>query len=1236
MLGSLIVNFDHATADGVVDGSLACSDLDDIKVSVGDTIGIMDGGAGPYEAEVVEVDGDNIRVRAPMLMAPPSRPGLAGTDDLERWADAPRAWSEFPGLIRDLLADIPRVTGLSMRAGRGVVVPGWDGTVDGGAGAPYVPPGRSCWELGTGRDPGRKAQQDYRKRTDDPKGADPTKTTFVFVTPRRWAGKDEWAMSKRAEGEWRDVRVLDADDLEGWLRSRYRVHIRFSEQLGLRSREVQSLEQWWKQWSGSTHPPLPADLLVAGRGRQVKKLRERLARTPSITGVRAASQGEALAFVAAALRRPDGAGPADAAAVVVHTAAAWDDWSAETGRSVLIPRFEGADVAAAVRSGLHVVVPMEDEHTGQAIELPRIGRWEARAAFEAIGVPSAKAGRYANRARLSLSSLRRGLTLDPSTARPAWAQTTDDEALAVLVLVGSWSENREADRETVASIVNREFESVERLLRRWENTGDPPFRRSGSSWRLSNPEDAWLLLNRRIIREDLKRWREAVLQVLGTRDPLRDMDALDCFKVSIRGMEQRWSFDLRRGLAQGVALLASLELPRSVGGRTGSGHAESLVRDLLDRAGDDDTGWLWQQLSDVLPLLAEAAPSVLLDAVRRDSEGDAPLLQNMFADSESFMPSPHTGLLWALERVCWSPEYLPAAMDALLKLAEIDPGGRSSHRPMESARLVLWPMSPQTGASLDRRMATLDGLVKRFPSAGRELLLELVPRPGTYWTDNDKPRFRDWPPFKEPSEGEIRRSVEAIRSRATSMESHADRGADPISSKLEELARAHADLFGWQPHPETERPTVLEQRCGVVQDVFDLGRFGALSTFAGRVPRPELVGSVTALRLGDKLTEGFLPFLTNAGTDRELALGWLSRMAELHGTDWAVRILQDNPGLTDEARADILLTLPPAKEVWKLLAEEHEGVGDSYWRLVRRRKVEPEHFDTYLDKLLQYDRVRFAVEVSWFRSKQDPPEHVENGTIARVLTSASQVEAGRFRDADLYRIGQLMDLLGPGSETVASLEGHLFLPLRMIGRSPAALHCRLLKEPSFFVDLVCQVYSRAGKPPQMDASRMTVPHGSPWSILQGWRIPPGHDAGGGEWDIDTLKSWVREARRRLRERDRSDIGDMLIGELLSGSPTGTDGTWPAEPIRELVEALDSERLEDGLVSGAVTSRGRTAHRMLEGGEQERGLGGLYREMASKIETRWLRSAEVLRRLADYYEEEARQRDEQAERLADFD
>lgn len=1235
MLGPLIVSFDHATREGVVEGSLRVSDLDDAEVRVGCAIGVADSGAGPYEAEVIAVEGDRIRVRAPALSVPRSKPGLADVEDIQRWAGTYQARSELPTLVRRLLADTPGVTGLSIRAGAGVDFSGWDGRIDGGSGTAYVPAGLSCWEMSTSQDPEAQAKKNYRKRTKEPEGADPATTTFVFVTPRRWSDKDKWGQARRAEGIWHNVRVLDADDIAGWLESRYGVHVWLSEHLGLRPGDVETIESWWSRWLATTDPPLPEDVVMARRNDEAETLRSKLDGNPSVTGIKAGSRGEALAFVAAALHKSRDTDHL-ARSFVVGSALAWEHSVSTHGRSVLIPTFDGADVGAALSAGHHVVVPMGLDDPGQAIELPRLGRSEAQAVFESIGIESDRADRLAVRARRSLTSLRRALSVNPRVARPGWAQAPDGDMLGVLVLVGAWSDTREADQKLVAEIANRDYESVERLLRRWENTGDPPFRLSGQSWRLSNPEDAWLLLRDRIVHQDLERWHRAVLQVLGTRDPVLDLDPFQRFVAPLHGLGQRWSSDLRKGLAQGVALMAAFESPRAFGGLHGFGHPESVVRELLDRASDDDSGKLWQQLSDVLPLLAEAAPRVLMEAVRRDAGGDPPVLAKMFTGTDVFSTSPHVGLLCALERLCWPSAHLPEAMDALLRLAEIDPGGRSTSRPLESARLALWPLSPQTGAPLERRMATLDGLLERFPNTGKKLLLELVPRKGSHSTDSDKPRFRDWQPAEKLTRGEAFQAVEAVKSRVARMATHAEHETDVVSLRLEELVGSHADLFGWSPVEDAAREGIVERRSQVVQELFDLDGTGAVRRLAGRVARPELVGDVAADCFGDKITEDLLQLLTSEGTDRQLALGWVRRMADLHGTAWAGRIVGDASGLGNEDRADILLNLPAERETWGLLAGDQEAVRESYWRRIRQVRVAAEDFDTYLDQLLEHDQVRHAIQVSWVRSKEEPTQLIEDGTIKRVLGAVSKSARSRFSDVDIYYVGQLMDLLGSDSDTVACLEGHLFLPLQMAGRSPTGLYRRLRKDPALFVDLVGQVAERTGKRAQSDASPAPLPQGSAWTILQGWRIPPGYDSASGDFDPDTLRSWVLEVCRGLTERGLSGIGGVFVGELLSGSPTGKDGVWPAEPVRDLVEALESEHLEDGFVSGAVTSRGRTAHLTLEGGEQERGLAGLYREVASKIDTRSLRTAGVLRRLADHYEEEARRRDEQAERFGDLD
>ena len=1320
MAEPLIVDLGRATADGVAAGSRVFSDLDldGAEIAVGDPIEVMDyRGGDSFEAEVVEVDGDTIRVQAPALKphiggGRPS-PGLVDAGDLTRWADKEEAQYEFPRLVRRLLTGAPGIAFLSVRAGAGVYLPGRDGLVDCTADAPYVPAGLSVWEMGTGRDPGRKAREDYDKRTKNPRGVDQAETAFVFATPRRWPDKDEWARRCSEEGLWREVRALDADDLEGWLESNYVVHVWVSEQLGRRPLEAESLDRWRSRWAAQTDPVLPPALLLAGRRAEAEKLCAALTGPPKVTGVRAASREEALAFAAAALGTIEDAGSAPPAAVVVKSPAVWDRCAVSPGPAILIhPRVEGIDLPAAVRQGHPVLIPMGAGDVGgggETILLPRIGRSEAREALEAAGASSDKADGYAVAARRSLLSLRRRISLHPAVARPVWAQGGEAELLSALALVGAWDQNNDYDRAAAARVADRGIEAVERRLQRWENTDDPPFRRSGGAWRLSSPEDAWPLLRSMITRDCLRRWREGALEVLGASDPALEPPGGRYF-APFPGAARKWSADLRRGLTQGAVLLAAFDLPRALDGLSGSEHAERMAGELLDQAGADSAGVLWRSLADVLPLLAEAAPDAFLRAVHRDAAGGAPLLAGMFTDADGFTGSPHTGLLWALEALCWSDRYLPSALEALVRLAEVDPGGRTANRPLDSARRVLLPWRHQTSASLERRMDALDGVVERHEKKGWELLLSLFALRDSHTHDNNRPRFRDWvPETQEVSEEESRQAAEAITIRVLKragadpdlwaqlvehvpflwagqreqvidaldsididaldhddrlvnwkalnklVGNHPDRKVlqdrlsaaglerlENIQAKIrpdtpEVMIQEHLELFDW--HPER----LNRERQDAVTSIYGSAGVGGLRDLSKEAARPELIGASSADALVDLRAEEMLPLLTREGSDRMFAMGWIARRAELDGAEWIERTADSLADLAYSSQALFFLSLSPDSTVWKILDQMPPSVQDQYWGQVHSLSIPQSDFLVYLDKLLEHSRTWSAIEFLFHQLGKDKKEdnslvtsEMAERTVLKLIESDPKEHPSEMH---AFYLGNLLDYLGkhdPDSSNLADFELTLFSMLRRSGRPPTAIYRRLQAEPAEFVRLVCSIHRAPDEEPENDSPESTAPLDNAWSILKEWRTLPGADCDTGDIEPERLRAWVLEARRLLGERGRSRIGDQYIGELLSGAPSGRDGIWPAEPVRDLLEELASEGVEQGVWVGRLNSRGVAVRDPFEGGAQERDSADRYSDWAQQVEAKRPSTGRVLRQLADSYEREARRHDEEAEALSDQD
>ena len=130
---------------------------------------------------------------------PPS--GWIDATDLHAWANRTDARYQMPQMLRRLIhATVEHPRRVRFSAGEGVQRSGWDGIIEVESGNAYVPDGFSVWELGTGRQVKSKADGDYSKRTADPLGLNPAKAIFIFVTPRRWGGKDDWMAEKNKEG----------------------------------------------------------------------------------------------------------------------------------------------------------------------------------------------------------------------------------------------------------------------------------------------------------------------------------------------------------------------------------------------------------------------------------------------------------------------------------------------------------------------------------------------------------------------------------------------------------------------------------------------------------------------------------------------------------------------------------------------------------------------------------------------------------------------------------------------------------------------------------------------------------------------------------------------------------------------------------------------------------------------------------------------------------------------------
>lgn len=1248
---------------------------------------------------------------APIVCA--VNPELIDSTGLHSLANRLESRGLLPHVVRRLLAATPGVSGLVMPAEEGIVAPGFDGVIDGGPGSPWVPVGASVWEMGTDADPGRKAQRDYDKRVENPLNATPAETAFVFVTPRRWAAGQAWALERRDDEVWRDVAVIDGEGLHGWLESVPDVHVWLSERLDFRPLQVRTLALASEMLAARTQPPLPASLLLAGREREVAHLRVALAGDPSVIAVRAGSREEAVAFIATALRL-DGAqaGAAESQPLLVRDAVAFERLALAARPMTLVVPIDGAEVGHAVARGHRVILALgagDFERTG-VIALPRPDRWSAREALEEAGVPFERADWLAALARRSFAALQREMSVARGGALPIWAAGNDAPLLAALLLLGGW-ENVDGDHAAIQEVAGHEAARIEERLMMLGRSDDPPWTRSGGSWRLVSPDDSFVLVGELLDDRLLHRWRAAAIGVLGEVDPRLGMSSAERMLADLQG-EHRWQHSgaLRHGVAQATALLGGRGMRRLPTGALPAAHAAAVVSQLLRQA----NGALWASLSELLGLLAEAAPDEFLKAVEQGLSREPSPVLAMFTDgpgfSALFASSPHTGLLWALEGVAWSAEHLLHATVLLGELAAREPGGQLGNRPARSLREIFLPWHPQTAAPLAGRLLALDGLRERWPEQAWELELALLPKGHDSAWNMRRPRFREWaedhrratpdesfaavrelvPRVAEDAGESSERWAQVVGHLSTlspsdrqllldrmatlnaeamdfrerlalwrALVDEADRhrsfptaewsldeedvvALDEVAAQFEirDVPERYARLFEHRvripgvPRDDYEalrEATDLSQQVAVTEVLERHGLDGVLRlAIASKLPRE--VGWAVAGVAGDRLANELLPMLGGEEALAAMAAGWAARRLQDEGLSWTHAQAQALRAFPPAAQAAVLLELRPAgTEVWELLDGLDADTRNRYWHVVNLYGLATELVTQGVERLLEHDRPWAAVDV--LASAVHRGDGLDLELTERALQAAATSEQLEATIDAAWEVGQVLDALersGLQLDRLASLEFTFFALLDSV-RAPTALQTAVISQPSLFVDLVRRVYRRADDADEDDIRPELASHA--WQVLHELRRLPGSDEEG-RLDGAALVTWVEDARRLLAAADRTDIGDEHIGQLLSNSFPDADGSWPAIPVRELVERLRSEHFEDGLAGGRFSARGLTTRGSYDGGGQEHAIAADLRQDATRLQVRWSRTSQLLRRLADDYEDVAGRLDRQAERRAD--
>jgi len=1200
--------------------------------------------------------------------------------------------------------------------------PGWDGEVMADQATPWIPKGRSGWEFGVNVDVLGKANKDFAKSVAAVPPAERKAMTFIFVTPRGWKGKEDWAKAQKAKKLWRDVRTYDASDLEQWLEQSLPGQTWFAGETGQDGHGTMSLDKAWSLWAADCTPPLSPLLFADGLHASDDVLKKAVSGdTYEPTFITADSKDEAVAFLSAAFGSETELAPYRDRIIVFLQPGPLSKLASQVSNFIpVIMCREVEKEFAPYRQSMpsFIIYPRNARIEESNIALDTASSETLSEALTAMGLDRDRIQVLARESGGSLTVLRRRLSRMPAIRTPDWASDTNiATGLIPFLYAGAWRSDNEMDRAMLEALAGDvPYEELDRRLTSLLLMDGTPVWSAGGMRGVVSKIDLLYAIGHTLTPADLERFFEVAELVLDERNPALDLPETDRWKANLFGKTRAISGPLRNGIAETMVLLSvyGANIFRGRHSFDASTRAERLVQTLLTPLREK----LESQI-DNLSLYAEAAPEVFLSVIEADLATRSPVtleLMRPIADV-MFSGTPRSGLLWALEGLAWSNTYFLRVVRILGQLAERKINDNVLNKPTSSLSGIFRCWRPQTSASLPARKAAFEVLVRDHPNVAWPIAIEQLASGPRMAFPNHKPRWRPdgrgadgtltwgeidefalfvfdklvkWPNLTLEMAGDLLGILPQLdeslqHSVWDRIDSFADSATEEHRAHLREKirvsamtrrarkrapqaeggdtsARAKATYDRLEPVDQVLRYAWLFKTAWVDESVEELAaeahdykarearitqlREDAVRAVVGHGGVAEVIRLAESGKAANHVGTALAAVMSDDNALRQALVDVLeggempgARAAIVSGALWKAKA-QGRPvfdsllsNVREDKILDLLFAAPFEQTTWDAVVQLGADIDTRYWQNVLPNGYPASGALAYaVTRLMTAERPRVAFSLAHFDLEQLPAKVLYDLLVALAKPVSETDQAYRFNPHDLTNAFEILNAAGEiGEEALAALEFQFIEIFDRHSGRPINLERQIEAKPEWFVQAVTMAFRRrdgridaeiwdTGDEAQKSARAMAS-----FQLLQNLHRIPGH-LPDGSLDADVLVSWIEAVRAGCGAMGRQEVGDQMIGQLLSHAPEDEDGVWPCAPVRDALERTLTDHIERGLTMGLFNSRGAVWRR--SGGGQERALAEKYGQWATALEYTHHRVCAVLRSMERKYLRHADREDEE--------
>jgi hypothetical protein len=661
--------------------------------------------------------------------------------EIEAWTtrEPRRAQELLPELIwRLLLASCVNMMEHHFPHSKAVQYSGYDGYLDTDTQSVFFPSGKSVWEFGTDQNTLSKFNGDYKKRSENPNGIEQSSTTFCFVSSRIWnhqTGIVEITAQKRAENIWKDVRIIDACNLEMWLEACPAVSAWLSGIMGRDMNGLLSLEDYWINVTEQTYPKLNIEFFTCSRKPIVPDIINIFNAGGKQIVLSAESEVEAVLVLAAEL--VSSAEPVYmellSRCIIVQTPSLWDVVCTQFKDAVIIPTFCPQAVISHGKSSY--ILPTNKyspidliNKTSNRVAIEAHSNHTFRIALEKIGYDANATYSIASDLKRSFPALFRKITTIPYLKVPRWSVIDNASVLIPALLVGAWEENCSGDQEVLKSLSGLEYNEYVGLLRPYIACEDTPLFVVDGSYMCISISEMWNVLWKQLTPDMFQRFKTCILSVFDVADPTYDLPERQWYMAGVLGKKSDYSAQLLRGLIISLIMIVEQDDGTGNGLRISSitAECEYLVSQVFSQV---KTWQDWYTIAPYIPVFVEATPNAVLSTIEKEVDMPDSEFWEIFKIPEDVMfgRTFYTHLLWALEKLVWLPRYAGRAVKLLMCFADKGYEYKLSNTPTNTLTNIFCLWHPQGIFTLEERNILLEKILKEHPETARSLAKALLP-----------------------------------------------------------------------------------------------------------------------------------------------------------------------------------------------------------------------------------------------------------------------------------------------------------------------------------------------------------------------------------------------------------------------------------------------------------------------------------------------------------------------------